>query len=329
MSESRTPKRQDSSDATLEIVAVGAPSLRICEAPQELLAELADVLGKAPAGIERLIVLPPLFANLASGLFASGLLEQLRLRGRPARAANGRGVWRAALARAARRPLRLASVRFTYPRAPVERLPLLAQHDRVHAALRELVGGLARDTRSHVIGGTALLDHPRTHWEGWPDTGNVFHGAWCFDPRGEPVGVARDPGADAPLLRALAVDPAERSGSHLLETPVARVVVAWQRRRMELPAADILWSPALDRDSVRPVRELLSAAAGGAKVAVRTVLDGAPIVAAERAGGVIEVGRGLAVAEAPDGVSWCAVRVAGVGKHCDGLPVGGEVVGEE
>ncbi len=294
--------------SVLDVVALGAPSVRIGASPAAVLESWRAAVGPPRHGADRLIVLPPLFANLGAGMALTPAQGPRR----------ARGWWGRALREAARRPVRLAAVRFTYPEAPTRRLPLLSQHDRVHAVLRELIGAFARDTASVVIGGTALLDHPRTHWEAWPDTGNVFHGAWCFDPRGEPCGVARDPRAEHPLLRALAIDPAERSGSDVLTTPAGTVALAWQERRLTLPAAEMVWAPGLSAGGALPIRILLALPAGSARVAIRTTVDGLPLIAARRPSGAIEVARGIVERAEPEGVSWCLLRVAAPAIPCQG-----------
>jgi hypothetical protein len=190
--------------------------------------------------------------------------------------AAGLELTRATRAAALRRPCRAALVRLAYPGLDRRRRAWLVMHDRVHAALRGPIGDLARRTGATVLAGTALLDHPRQHWEAWPDRGNLFHTAWCFQPDGEPGEVLRQEHPNWPPLAGTGVDRGHGGGARLA-TPVGDVAVSW--RDLDLPGpALIAWAPRLwraRRDRVPTLaavtEELL---AGGARVAVCSSLGG-------------------------------------------------------
>jgi hypothetical protein len=188
--------------------------------------DLAGALGAVEAALEpgredRMVFLPPLVASL-SGLdpeaLQAGLDPAIR---QAARGRRGRswGVW------------------FAYPKASRQRRRWLMQHDRVHATLRGPIADLARSLGCTVVAGTALLDHPRTHWEAWPHTGSLFHTAWSFGPDGEPFDVLRDGEPRWKVLGDCGVDGSRSGAGGLLNTPSGPVAVDWG----EGPSADGAW----------------------------------------------------------------------------------------
>jgi len=108
---------------------------------------------------------------------------------------------------------------------------------------------LARDLGCGVVAGTALLDHPRTHWEAWPHTGCLFHTAWSFGPDGEPHDVLRDgePGWD--LLSDIEVDGSRSGASGVLQTHLAPIAVDWGQGAPE--EGVIAWRPRADASPSR------------------------------------------------------------------------------
>ena len=194
------------------------------------LERLAQELERAgPPEGERIVFLPPLLANLAAlrpgDLGSHGVASAVRL---------------AALRRLGRAGL----VGFTYPGAGLAKLPWLTQHDRVHEALRRDVGGFAARLGAAVVGPTALLDHPRVHWEAWPDTGALFHSAWTFGPDGEPASVVRHPLPSRwSLLAGTGADKYDPSEPSHLQTPGARVAVHWDDDPRLEPGPEVVWLP--------------------------------------------------------------------------------------
>ncbi len=305
-------------DATRsEGTRIVAVSLR-AEAAAVGLESLLDRLARGVGRSERrtLILLPALTPSLAA---LGAPLE-------------GRSLARAT-ARAVRlRPLRLAAVRVAYPGADSTRRLWLAMHDRVHRVIRGPVGDLAERLGAWVACGTALLDHPRTHWEDWPDTGCLFHSTHLLGPDGEPAGVLRHPDPRWPILEGVHADRAGKSELGRLEAGGLEVALRWEDRELEagpspeaagLDSADpgspaILWAPrAWTRRpggapgppaAARPER-LLEILGTRGQAAVRTCLAGtlggplmgSTAIARRAPGGHVEV----LEAEAPEtGISW-------------------------
>ncbi len=243
----------------LEVIAVAVDAGSAVRDLRTLLDRLARELGPAPG--PRLLFLPPLLANLAA------LPADLAEASLPA-----------AVVRAARRRvLRRLAVRFAYPSATPNRRAWLTMHDRVHAVLRGPIADLARRAGAVVLGGTAVCDHPRTHWEAWPDTGNLFHAAWCFATDGEPAGVLRQRQSEWAALAGADVDPARGEGGDLIATPLGDVAVAWSGAAHELSEAPIVWRPHVrvrGASTGEGPRELLRAAPAAAQVVARSCLAG-------------------------------------------------------
>jgi len=238
----------------LEVTTVAIDVDAACRKPAAIMSRLAEVLG-SPTG-DRLIVLPPLLANVMA-------LPELN-RSRSLAAA----VRRAARGRWGRR----AAVWFTYPHAKRHRRPWLVMHDQVHSALRRHIGGLAEETSSTVIGGTVLLSHPRTHWEAWPDHGELFHTAWSFSPDGEPYDVVRQPRCTDSPLKDAHIDGNEELEVRALHTRVADVCPVWGA---QTPSAPVAWLPEVTSScDVAEAAARVFDRVEGAKIAVRSALTG-------------------------------------------------------
>ena len=187
-------------------------------------------------------------------------------------------------------------------------------HDRIHQALRGPLAALGPRTGATVVAGTALLDHPRTHWESWPESGRLFHVAWCFGPDGEPFSVLREALPTWPALRGCEVDPARARGGRLLETPHGPVAVRWRDDEEGAVAAPVVWQPratgAIEHRRGQPSAARLLGPDGPVAL-VRTCLVGAlggPLrgrsaIARRGRAGVVEV----LLAPAPSrGLAWTA-----------------------
>jgi hypothetical protein len=187
-------------------------------------------------------------------------------------------------------------------------------HDEVHAALRARIAGLAMATGASVVAGTALVSHPRTHWEAWPDHGELFHTAWSFGPDGEPYDVIRQPRCHAKVLGDAGVDGNEELPVRVLHTPAVDVSPVWSPAR---PAASVAWIPQLSVEGEASLNlgEVLTSVSG-ARVAVRSALTGrmgqpllgqAAVAVATGAGAV-----SVELASQPTGdvpVTWAATTV--------------------
>ncbi|MCB9728205.1 MAG: hypothetical protein H6744_09815 [Deltaproteobacteria bacterium] len=265
------------------------------------LAPLLERLARElPATDEpRLIFLPPLAATLAAlGPDSAGRTL----------AASVRRASRA-------RPLRTGLVRLAWPRVSGDRLRWLALHDLTHRALRGAPAELARRLGATVVAGTAVLAHPRVHWEDWPDSRSLFHTAWVLDPDGEPRCVVRHPRPGWPCLEGVPADPTVAARSESLDTALGPIGVHWDDRREPDPAAGdhaLVWAPrAWLRTArgetvpweARPQRRLR----GATRVLVRSCLSG-------RLGGPL-VGRSALAVRAADG----RVDVTFTGAPRDGL----------
>ena len=222
--------------AEREVIAVALDVNAVSKDPAGVMARLAREIGvRSP---ETLIILPPLLANIMALPEldrAASLSKAVRRAGR-GRVSRRLGVW------------------FTYPHAHRQRRRWLVMHDRVHSALRQHIGGLARDTNCALVGGTVVLSHPRTHWEAWPDHGELFHTAWSFGPDGEPYDVIRQP-----RCRLSVLDDAELDGNESLEirplhTGLLDVAPLWEA---EVPDTPLAWLP-----QVRPEEEGVEALEG-------------------------------------------------------------------
>jgi hypothetical protein len=195
----------------MEIISVSMSVEQACSDLTGALRRLAVELG--PGRADRVVCLPPLLASL-SGLDPGLVAKDLDLA--VTKALEGRmrrrlGVW------------------FAYPRLSRQRRRWLVLHDRVHETLRGPIATFARDLKCVVLGGTAVLDHPRTHWEAWPHTGALFHTAWSFGPDGEPHDVLRDGEPSWEVLAAAKLDSSRAGAGPHLNTPLGAVSVDWGR----------------------------------------------------------------------------------------------------
>ena len=250
------------SEDSLEVVAVGLDASVIWGDGEDVLARLVDELGSPEH--RRLIFLPPLVANIMA-------YDQ---------ESRGRGLERAARLSAAGRKGRRFAVRFAYPEAPAQRRPHLVNHDRVHRALRGPLASLARRAEATLVAGTAVLDHPRPHWEDWPDTGHLFHTAWTFGDDTEPRDTLRDSTPCWEALEAMKVDPSRPRDEPALRTGLGPVDVLWTDDPLARPwSGPVVWAPrAWSGQAHSPESSLASTPAGllgaDAKLAVRTCLSG-------------------------------------------------------
>jgi hypothetical protein len=254
------------------------------DAARRGLSPLLERLGRElPACAEpRVIFLPPLAATLAA-LGTAG-------RGRPLAQAVRAAGWR--------RPWRSAAVAVAYPGQGADRSAWLALHDLTHRALRGAPAELARRLGATVVAGTAVVAHPRVHWEDWPDSRSLFHAAWVLGPDGEPGAVVRHPRPAWPILAGVPVDPTIADASEPLRTEAATFGVHWDDRRAPPSAHALVWEPrawlgAARGDTIpwesRPHQRLR----GATRVLVRSCLSG-------DVGGAL-VGRSLIARREPDG----------------------------
>lgn len=275
------------------------------DAARRGLGPLLDRLASALARTDepRVVFLPPLAATMA----ALG----------PA----GRGLALAGAARAAswRRPLRAGLVRLAYPGTSASRLDWLALHDLTHRALRGAPALLASRLGATVVAGTAVLAHPRVHWEDWPDSRSLFHAAWVLGPDGEPRAVVRHPRPGWPVLGGVPVDPTVAAVSDPLGTDLGAISVHWDDRREGTPQGTLTWAPRAwpSRPSGAPVpwesrpnRRLR----GATRVLVRTCLSGRlggrlagrSVIATRSEAGQIDL---AFTPEPADGMAWTEIRV--------------------
>lgn len=206
---------------------------------QAAIAGLESILARLAAELEpydgpRMIFLPPLVANLAA------LPEEA------AELSLARGGRLAARGRIGRR----LAVRLAYPGVPGARRPWLVMHDAVHRILRGPLAGLARAAGAAVVAGTALIDHPRTHWEDWPDTGCLFHTAWSFGPDAEPCDVVRHARPTWPVLTGCGVAQSDSLTGAPLDTPAGPVWIQWSpdsaRATQDAP---VVWLPVAESET--------------------------------------------------------------------------------
>lgn len=275
------------------------------DAARRGLGPLLDRLARelAPTDEPRVVFLPPLAATMAAlGVAGRGLALQ-----GAARAASWRRPWRAGL------------VRLAYPGVAAGRLDWLALHDLTHRALRDAPAQLASRLGATVVAGTAVLAHPRVHWEDWPDSRSLFHAAWVLGPDGEPRGVVRHPRPGWAVLDGVPVDPTVAAVSDVLGTDLGAITVHWDDRREEAPERRLVWAPRawLSRPDDAPVpwesrpnRRLR----GPTRVLVRSCLSGRlgrrlagrSVIAIRRENGQIDL---AFTPEPTDGMAWTEVRV--------------------
>ena len=172
-----------------------------------------------------------------------------------------------------------------------------------------------------MIAGTAILDHPRTHWEDWPDTGHLFHTAWCFGPDAEPVDVLRHSVPGWRILEPCGVDPSLKERRTALRTPFGPVEVLWNDTGYTgVPGGDVIWAPrAWDAQEaagdVSPASSPSSLLAGEAGIGVRTCLvgeagsslTGESFISSRRPDGVVA---SQVVPWPKEGLSWCRASLS-------------------
>ena len=243
---------------TLDITVVGMHIANLHKRLPLDLARIQEHLSAQGAQGERLVVLPPLIANvLACERYDErrALLDNIVADSRP-------------------RILRRAAIKFTYPSARASHLPWLTQHDRVHQVLRGPLARFAQEGRAITLAGTAVMDHPRTHWEAWPDTGNLFHTAWAFEPNGEPCPHIRQPRPNWVPLRAIGLDEAEREQGRALRTSMGPIGLDWGRKALASTPHPLIWSPSIGAAEGHCAIEQFRSQSGSPRVLVRSVLTG-------------------------------------------------------
>ena len=271
----------------MEIVSVSMSVERACQDLPGALASIRDSVG--PGRPDRIVFLPPLISNLW-GLERTDVHTSLDLGVR----SSIKGRWR-----------RRLGVWFAYPKAGAQRRRWLVNHDRVHGTLRGPIAGLARELGCVVVGGTALLDHPRTHWEEWPHTGALFHTAWSFGADGEPFDVLRDGEPSWDILKSARLDTSRAGAGEHLRTPLGDIAMDWGRGAGE--GGTMVWRP-LATDSPGPTAPVRG------RALVQSCLVGTLGVDLKDDSVILIPGftqresrpRGCA---AEDGVSWCAAEV--------------------
>ena len=158
-----------------------------------------------------------------------------------------------------------------------------------------------------MVAGTAILDHPRTHWEDWPHTGSLFHTAWSFGPDGEPHDVLRDGAPTWEVLEGCGVDESRAGTGGVLNTALGPVAVDWGQGAGE--EGSWVWRPSAARTSDptgtsdrRPfVVSGLHGALGGDLTDDTRILIRTGFTATEAR--PPDAGEG-------DGVAWCAAETA-------------------
>jgi len=149
----------------VDIIAVGASTLTLRADPWAVMDYVLDTV-TAMVGEDTsttIVALPPLWAYFG--------------------ASGGHDLTEGEVLRATLelRPARVLGALFTYAQAPLKRaLPWLALHrGQMEFLLR--VEDASRNSGLSFLGPTGLMGHPRTHWEGWPDSPHAFHYAWSFE----------------------------------------------------------------------------------------------------------------------------------------------------
>jgi len=254
VNEVEVPQSASENLKQVQVVAVALDVGALSSAPERLMERLTEDLSALSKGA--LILLPPLMANI---MILPGLERSRSIAQAVRRASSGR--WK-----------RRLGVWFTYPHARAHRRPWLVMHDRVHRALRVHIGGFAQALKASVVGGTVVLSHPRTHWEAWPDHGELFHTSWSFGPDGEPYDVVRQPRCRLGALSDAKLDGNEELELRPLHTQMVDVSPLWDSAAPEAP---IMWFPEvrLEHDEA-PDLEALRARYPGATLFARTSLCG-------------------------------------------------------
>ncbi len=219
----------------LEIVNVDIDgrALRLRDA-QLWLRELTGYLGEQSG--ERIVFIPPLLANavcIAPGLARLGL---------------GRGTLLSMLSR----PLRFGAVFFAYPGIGRKRLPWAVMHDRMEAFLRNELGAFAEKTGSSVIT-TVLADHPRTHWESWPERGDLYHSVQTIRPDGDPTAALRQRRPETSFGDTIDIDPEDSNTGSIVTVGDRQVGVVWDGDSRSAPefqdAPAVIWCPRIRMDA--------------------------------------------------------------------------------
>ena len=119
-------------------------------------------------------------------------------------------------------------------------------HDRMERFIREDLGRLARETGSTVIT-SVLADHPRMHWEAWPERGDLYHSIQTIGPDGDPIAALRQRRPQTTFGSTLDIDPEDSNpGSHVWaqERPVG---IVWDGDSLSRPSfeqpTNIVWCP--------------------------------------------------------------------------------------
>ena len=210
---------------------------------QNWLGELMAYLGEGAC--ERIIFMPPLLANTVC------------LSPRFSRLGLGGGTLLSMLTR----PIRFASVFFAYPGIGRKRLPWAVMHDKMEAFLRDGLGQLAKETNSTVIT-TVLADHPRTHWEAWPERGDLYHSVQTITSDGDPVAALRQRRPETSFGHSIDIDPEDGKTGWKVMAGERHVGVVWDGDPRSSPQFDgtpgVVWCPQIrpDAPAVEPAQLL-------------------------------------------------------------------------
>jgi hypothetical protein len=219
------------SSERVEIVNVSVDA-SVCAATKSevWLKALNRCLGKADG--PRVVFFPPLVTNVAV------LPPSL------ARVPLGRATELAMFAR----PLRFAAVFFAYPGIGRKRLPWAVMHDRVEEALRGDFGTFAQESGSTVVT-TVLADHPRIHWEAWPERGDLYHSVQTIRQDGDPVAALRQRRPETSFASSIDIDPEDTDPGSTVDAGALQVGVVWDSSSLSSPrfseSPSVVWQPRL------------------------------------------------------------------------------------
>ena len=241
----------------IEVINVQVDASRVAAMePNIWLGKLGAVLEPKEA-IERIIFMPPLFVNVFC------LPPRLRRL----------GLLRGTQAMSLLRPLRAASVFFAYPEMELGKLPWAVMHDRAEALLREGLGALARNSSATVLT-TVLADHPRIHWESWPERGDLYHSVQTIRPDGDPVAALRQRRPHTSFGSAFAVDPEDSQPGLCLDAGSLRVAIHWDASSVSGEEFSgnpkIVWCPHVDPKARQSEPAVLLRGNAGVHAVVRT-----------------------------------------------------------
>jgi hypothetical protein len=226
----------------VEIVNVAVDASVCAETKSEVwLQALNARLGKASG--PRVVFLPPLVANVAA------LPPAL------ARISLGRATGLAMLTR----PLRFASVFFAYPGIGRKRLPWAVMHDRVENSLRVDFGNFAQQSEATVVT-TVLADHPRIHWEAWPERGDLYHSVQTIRQDGDPVAALRQRRPETSFASRIDIDPEDTDPGSTVDAGVVKVGIVWDGASLSSPRftqePSVVWQPSIGSQGMEPDRFL-------------------------------------------------------------------------